>query len=435
LSHILNDDQGNNNGRADAGEIVSLIVELINTGLDATGASATLGTGDPDVQIINATSNFGDLAKDQSLMNQGNPFTFSVSSTSVAHVNTFYLDITANNGYAQVDSFKILIGTPSIILIDDDGGDSYETFYTNILDKNNIFHDRWDVAKKESPEIALQQYETLIWFTGDDRDSTLMIEEQATIAAFLDGGGKLLLTGQNIAYDLDGNGSANDSTFCANYLHANFMADNANTNYTLGISGDPITNNLFVHLAGNYGGAGNQTSPDVITPISPAETIIKYVNGMTCAALRYENKTTGSRLVYLAFGFEGIAGPGGDSASKLMENILSWLVIGDTTGSSVEEMGKFTPRQFSLNQNYPNPFNTQTMIEYQLSKSVYARLDIYNLLGQKISTLVDEIQQAGNFRATWDGKDSSGRIVPSGVYFYRLEADGFTTVKKMLFLQ
>lgn len=434
LSHSLKDDQGNNNGRADAGEIVSLTVELINTGLDATGASVTLRTGDPDVQVINGTANFGDLAKDQRLKNQGSPFTFSVSPTSVAHISTLYLDITANNGYTQIDSFKILIGTPSVILIDDDRGDTYETYYTDILDKNNIFHDQWDVSKTESPEIALQQYETLIWFTGDDRDSTLTKQEQATIAAFLDGGGKVLLTGQNIAYDLDGNGSTSDSTFCADYLHLNFVADNANTNYTLGVSGDPITNNLIVHLTGNYGGAGNQTSPDVISPISPAEAIIKYVNGMTCAALRYENPTNNSRLVYLAFGFEGIAGPQKDSAEKLMHNSIMWLFEGSP--SAVRGFSNSPVlEKFFLHQNYPNPFNSQTNIEYELHQTSYVRLDIYNAIGQKISTLFNETQQAGHFCVSWNGKDSAGRIVPSGVYFYRLEAGGFTEVKKMLFLQ
>jgi len=93
------------------------------------------------------------------------------------------------------------------------------------------------------------------------------------------------------------------------------------------------------------------------------------------------------------------------------------------------------PSEFVLHQNYPNPFNAQTIIEYQLPKAGQVRVDIYNLLGQRIIILVDKKHQAGRFNLIWDGKDSSGRIVPSGVYFYRLETENFSDIKKMLLLQ
>jgi len=90
---------------------------------------------------------------------------------------------------------------------------------------------------------------------------------------------------------------------------------------------------------------------------------------------------------------------------------------------------------FSLHQNYPNPFNQQTAIRYRLSAFCNVKLEIYNTLGQFISTLVNEEKQTGEYKVIWNGKDSSGIDVPSGIYFYRLKAGEFTDVKKMILLR
>jgi hypothetical protein len=94
-----------------------------------------------------------------------------------------------------------------------------------------------------------------------------------------------------------------------------------------------------------------------------------------------------------------------------------------------------TPESFSLSQNYPNPFNPETSIRYALPQDAKVRLVIYNVLGQKVNTLVDEHQPAGYRTVWWDGKDEGGSQVASGVYFYRLEADKFSEVKKMLMVK
>jgi len=93
------------------------------------------------------------------------------------------------------------------------------------------------------------------------------------------------------------------------------------------------------------------------------------------------------------------------------------------------------PQRFSLSQNYPNPFNPRTSIRYALPQDAHVRLTIYNLLGQKITTVVDEPQSAGFKAVWWDGKDAEGDEVASGVYFYRLMADKFSEVKKMMMVK
>jgi hypothetical protein len=93
------------------------------------------------------------------------------------------------------------------------------------------------------------------------------------------------------------------------------------------------------------------------------------------------------------------------------------------------------PQHFSLSQNHPNPFNPQTSIKYALPQDAQARLTIYNILGQKVATLVDEYQSAGYSTVWWDGKDANGDEVSSGVYFYRLTAGDFSEVKKMMLVK
>ena len=90
------------------------------------------------------------------------------------------------------------------------------------------------------------------------------------------------------------------------------------------------------------------------------------------------------------------------------------------------------PPGFSLGQNYPNPFNPGTVIPYQLARAGYVRLDIFNLLGQRVATLVAGEQAAGSYTARWDGRDGSGRGVAAGVYLYRLLAGGGTTTRRLV---
>lgn len=93
------------------------------------------------------------------------------------------------------------------------------------------------------------------------------------------------------------------------------------------------------------------------------------------------------------------------------------------------------PQQYSLNQNFPNPFNPQTMISFSLPQSGDVKLEIFNILGERVRTLADGPLTAGSYRYTWDGKDNAGRSTPSGIYLYRLSAEGFESTRKMLLLK
>jgi hypothetical protein len=118
-------------------------------------------------------------------------------------------------------------------------------------------------------------------------------------------------------------------------------------------------------------------------------------------------------------------------------DIYAKVVNSDWT--EVEEEISALPNKFELSQNYPNPFNPTTTIPFRVGSSHFmvhsptrTSLIIYNILGQKVRTLVDEEKLPGNYNVIWDGKDYSGKEVASGIYFYQLRTKDFTDTKKMV---
>ncbi|MDE2814416.1 MAG: ankyrin repeat domain-containing protein [Gemmatimonadota bacterium] len=96
--------------------------------------------------------------------------------------------------------------------------------------------------------------------------------------------------------------------------------------------------------------------------------------------------------------------------------------------------GADLPADFALGQNYPNPFNPSTLIPYQLPAAAHVRLEVFNMLGQRLIRLVDGERSAGAHTAWWDGTDAAGRAVGAGVYIYRLSSGGMTMSRRMVLI-
>lgn len=116
---------------------------------------------------------------------------------------------------------------------------------------------------------------------------------------------------------------------------------------------------------------------------------------------------------------------------NLLGNVLDWF--GAPVLSTKEEAK--LPKAYSLKQNFPNPFNPTTAIEYALPEAGLVKLTIYNMLGQEVRTLVNTVQNANTYRVVWNGLDNNGKMVPSGIYFYTINANNFTATKKMVFMK
>jgi len=236
----------------------------------------------------------------------------------------------------------------------------------------------------------------------------------------------------------------------------------ANNDYDITVDGSPDTPDLQIDNVlpdGNWVFiGGDQGSIVHLFPIAPT------VAGTRLLYYKDDNSTdsgdTGDEMSYgdtgidlmggidppVVFSYRGYflsANQSGTIAAEIAgfeSNALTTNALTQTFGAvtSVRRVGSGDlPGSFSLFANYPNPFNPATEIRYRLSQTDGSAtvLRIYNLLGQEIRTLVNQVQSAGVYAVTWDGKDNLGRSVSSGVYIYRLQANGLTQSRKMLLVK
>ncbi|MBN2411794.1 T9SS type A sorting domain-containing protein [candidate division KSB1 bacterium] len=433
-NYYIDDTNGNNNQRADAEEKVTLTVELLNTGVNVTNVELELFSYDPDITILQNKSHIDQIYKDEAVSNQTTPFEFSVSANVVTHFSEFILQIKSADGLSDSVNIIIPINIPVIMFVDDDAGDSYEKYICTVLDNNDIPYNYWDLQAAGLPDLSNEPI--VFWSTGDDRDSTLTSVEQSLLARFLDNGGRLLLTGQNIGYDLTTDGTESDSLFYHNYLHATFIKDNLESSIVLGVRDDPIGDRLVLYFDKPPLGAGNQKSVDVITPLEPAVTFLQYYGSEGSAGIYNHNEMNDSRLVYLAFGLEGISkitSKNGPGMNEMMVRIIEWF-------SKPSDISAITttdnlPAEYNLYPNYPNPFNPETRIKFDIPRRDFVTLKIYDILGREVTTLMQEIKAPGSYTLSWNASDRAGVRVPSGIYLYKITTGNFTANRKMLLLR
>ena len=114
--------------------------------------------------------------------------------------------------------------------------------------------------------------------------------------------------------------------------------------------------------------------------------------------------------------------------SKLAIGTLA-ILVGVQNPNGVVASLQF-PSDYLLNQNYPNPFNPTTIIRYQLPKSGHVRLEVFDVLGRHVATLIDNTQSPGEYSVMWNASDCT-----NGVYVYRLKADNFYQSRKMILMK
>ena len=107
--------------------------------------------------------------------------------------------------------------------------------------------------------------------------------------------------------------------------------------------------------------------------------------------------------------------------------------LNPTTG--IQLIDNTVPQSYSLDQNYPNPFNPTTTINYTIPKEGNVKIEVYDITGKLVTTLVNGVMNSGKYSVTWDGRNSAGQSVGSGIYLYRIQASDFVAVKKMVMLK
>ncbi|UCF64037.1 MAG: T9SS type A sorting domain-containing protein, partial [bacterium] len=327
-------------------------------------------------------------------------------------------NISLTSSSLQLDIF---LETAEFLLVDDDGNKPYEQYYITTLQAFHNTYFLWETDSLGPPPARVREAfpsRLMIWFTGDTSHAPLTVAEQTEIRDHLKTGGRLFLTGQDIA----------EYSHAAGILDTLGIAFSSNTALAQvrGIPNSLISNGLVLLIDGP-GGADNQHSQDMLTIVNPLRTssIFSYGSNTTrIAGVSYIHEIFGQQAVFLGFGFEAITSE--TDRQTLLRRILEFMQI----PVSIENFSASIPKQIRLFQNYPNPFNPTTVISWQLAVGSHVHLTIYNLQGRRVKTLLSAFQLAGFHSIDFDASD-----LASGIYFYRLEAGRDAKTKKMVVLK
>jgi hypothetical protein len=168
-----------------------------------------------------------------------------------------------------------------------------------------------------------------------------------------------------------------------------------------------------------------QPTPDGIAPLPGADLVFTYVGTIANGdgGVRWDG--AGHRSVFMSFGVEGIMDP--VERDEVVARVLQWF--GAQTGVADPQAAAPLVR---LAQNVPNPFRPTTSISYELAGDGRVSLRIFDVSGRVVRTLVDRHQSGSLHTIEWNGTDDRGHSVPSGVYFYLLEAPGVSETRRMV---
>ena len=263
----------------------------------------------------------------------------------------------------------------------------------------------------------------------------------------------LFVCGNNIAYDLDQHLTSPQavelmSTWCGVSYAADSYYD-----LTGGNEGGGITNPLITGAPSGifwHGGTPNQlvlqggcpgiNAFDVLEPTANGVAALMYPDfsgDSYIAGIQAENTNAAEytvRTMWFGFSFGHIVDPGPNAPiarNVILRDVLNWMdniTNPDITDAEI-------PRAYNLAQNFPNPFNPITTIKFDMKAKGHVSLKVYNVAGQLVRTLVNEMKDAGYYTVTWDGSNNSDAKVASGVYFYKMDTKDFSKTRKLVLLR
>ncbi len=327
-----------------------------------------------------------------------------------------YPDLVVEDIYVTPDSVSDLnfsLHPADILVINRDDEARYAEYYEKPLDTLNMTYKVWAPVNQglfPMGRIAEFNKNTIIWYTGRAVTDNVTPEEQESLMVFLDDGGKLLITGQNIGEEISG------TPFYSDYLHAQLIDDSIHTAYCYPDTTDSLGQNIGNLFTTGASGAVNQYSRDVIASDGSSHEFLFYDDSMTAAAgIWYDDPSSDYQVIYFGFGIEAIhKRPGYMSRTELLAEILDWfdvLAIEESVVNPVQPM-------FSI---YPNPVcGKLTLYLHDATLHGKGTIQIYDAAGRLIKTLIHDRPLS---TMIWDLHDAQGRRVPAGIYFVRLEID------------
>ncbi|MBT4143756.1 MAG: T9SS type A sorting domain-containing protein [Candidatus Marinimicrobia bacterium] len=280
-----------------------------------------------------------------------------------------------------------------------------------------------------SGEIQLSHYTAVFWLLGDEstEHETFSASEQNIVKDYLKQGGQIFISGSEVAWDLDQQGSSSDRNFLHDYLKTQYNLDDANSYIAHGAEGTVFESLTLYYDNGNYG-VYPENYPDAFSTTGGSESALIYGNNLI-AGIQFSGLVPGgtenARIVMMGFPFETIYAE--QERIDLAGRILAFF------GFSVElgfDDVTIQANQFRLYPNFPNPFNPSTTIRFSVEMRQTISLRILDVKGRLVKNLLEEAVEPGLHEIQWNASQMA-----SGVYFVEMLAGSFRDVQKMILLK
>jgi hypothetical protein len=298
-------------------------------------------------------------------------------------------------------------------------------------DLRTLGYDVVEEASATTNPSTWTSYDFILSSSGDEHSPVASESYRQALEDYVAGGGKLLIEGGEIGYDaLSYPGYP---SFAANVLHAVDWGHDSSGDLMIydGMHALATTPNLLGQIRFTYDNYGDQDACDPAPDAAMPMSWTGYPDMSSVIAYDDDADPADGQIVF--FEFDYLAAGGG--RMQLLENAVVYLAgQGSQTGVPEWELGD-APLTHVLEGASPNPFNPVTKMVYGLPFEGRVALRVYNVAGKLVRVLQDGVKEAGYHVAVWDGRDDRGEAVASGVYFARMEAEGFEDSAKMVLLK
>ncbi|NUO18402.1 S8 family serine peptidase [bacterium] len=418
-SSSLLDNSGDSDGRLETGEsgTLTMVIAADPNWATATNIQLNVTSSDPSVTVSNGSQSIAMLAPGQA---QSVEVTLTAGTIPDAFWLTLDVAITTAEGFDRTVNYTMRVGRGRVLVVDDDGSANFQRFMFDELDEMGAVPDMWSSSLDGSvPGSELVHYPAVFWVCGNETANTLSQDERNALANYLNGGGKLLISGQGIRNDISG------ESFFADYLHAASDGDAAGDRVVRGATGNTTFGDLNLLLQGGSCANNGQIGPDKILPVNGSIAAFEYTNVGGVGAVMYDGA---HKVLYFAFSLEAACGLAGTSHySVVLQRTLDWWGV---SLDAEEFVPASIPASFTLIGNYPNPFNPTSDVRFEVSSSTNVELSVYDIQGRLVQTLVNGVVQPGMHSVQFNGEGLS-----TGVYFARLAGNDKVQTVKMVLLK
>lgn len=405
-------------GRPEPGETVKLFVEVTNElhWQDASSVTLNLSTDDPDIAILDSIISLGTVTNGDTISPSTDYFEFQVSGeTRFTELYVIYSSTPEN--FIQAETLHILIGYPVVVIVNDDSDGNTVDFYTSTLDNLGVVYEVWNADEGLPESFLAHDRDLIIWLTGNDSTEVLSPDEIDSLEVYLTNGGGLFISSQYLAEDPDA------QSFIQDYLKTSIVETGVPRKVLRSYDGNPLGDSIYMRLYG-AGGAANCISPDHISALSGADSIL-YYTGMSgtgnygTGAVAYNSGTY--KTLYFAFPFEAISGISNtNTREEVMGMILNWFGI-----TSVNERRKPAPYTVEGVRVLPTVTSDKFILEFELPEDARVNIKIYDVTGRMVSTIL-----SGKITRGYHRLSLSAKGLKPGLYF--ISFDGTNILPKKI---